>query len=320
MSYIRELIFAIVTVAMLAALVMLDPDPGAATTVVWLHKLGMVAVGVWLTHWLLKLTQPYVRRRDLHEVAAMQPTGAGLALIAQAVMWLAVSLLVASFARAAPGAQSADVRTAIPAAAHQFLPTLAHEQRTHWPTHPAPHLLAALVEHESCISLAHSRCWQPTSRLKSQREEGAGLGQITRAYRADGSLRFDALAEQRQRHPSLSDLSWATIYQRPDLQLRTIVLMMRELHAAMPPTPGRMAFSDAAYNGGAGGLQADRRACNLRSGCDAGQWFGHVEHTCTKSRAALYGQRSACDINRHHVHDVLITRSGKYARAWPQTT
>ena len=43
------------------------------------------------------------------------------------------------------------------------------------------------------------------------------------------------------------------------------------------------------------------------------QWFGHVEHTCMKSRAPLYGNRSACDINREHVNLVMRVRSAKYA-------
>lgn len=77
----------------------------------------------------------------------------------------------------------------------------------------------------------------------------------------------------------------------------------------------RLAFADAAYNGGMGGVQKERRACGLKTGCDPQQWFGHVEHVCLKSRRVLYGNRSACDINRHHVHDVINVRSVKY-RGW----
>jgi membrane-bound lytic murein transglycosylase MltF len=75
----------------------------------------------------------------------------------------------------------------------------------------------------------------------------------------------------------------------------------------------RLEFTDAAYNGGLGGVQKERRACGLKPNCDPQQWFGHVEHTCLKSRTPLYGGRSACDINRHHVHDVVRVRSLKYA-------
>jgi len=74
------------------------------------------------------------------------------------------------------------------------------------------------------------------------------------------------------------------------------------------------AFADAAYNGGAGGVDHERRACKLTSWCDPNRWFDNVEKLCLKSKVALYGNRSACDINRHHVRDVLINRSAKYTQ------
>lgn len=72
------------------------------------------------------------------------------------------------------------------------------------------------------------------------------------------------------------------------------------------------AFADAGYNGGNGGVNSDRRACKISRNCDPSKWFGNVEKFCTKSKVALYGQRSACDINRHHVDDVLRVRVNKY--------
>lgn len=73
-----------------------------------------------------------------------------------------------------------------------------------------------------------------------------------------------------------------------------------------------IAFADASYNGGIGGLDKERRACNIASNCNPNIWFGNVERFCMKSKVALYGNRSACDINRHHVKDVLIIRAPKY--------
>jgi hypothetical protein len=216
------------------------------------------------------------------------------------------------------GAAAQDVRKFIPPQADAHRITLKAEQMQHWPDHPKPELLPALIEHESgCFSMPR-KCWNPTSRLKSAREEGAGLGQITRAWHPDGRLRFDALQEMRDRHPALREWSWANVYQRPDLQLRAVILKTRGdfLTLRVVDDAGqRLAFTDAAYNGGMGGVQKERRACGLKAGCDPQQWFGHVEHTCLKSRAPLYAGRSACDINRHHVHDVLVVRSPKY-RGW----
>lgn len=182
---------------------------------------------------------------------------------------------------------------------------------------PFPWKLPSLIEHESCISLKHSRCWNARSRLKSSREEGAGLGQITIAYDNTGSVRFDALTELRNKHKeALSELSWKNVYDRPDLQLRAVVLKMKDNYTLYRGSSSSeleaYAFADAAYNGGIGGVNKEKRVCGTIKGCDPTKWFGHVEKYCMKSKVALYGNRSACDINRHHVHDVLVVRAPKY--------
>jgi hypothetical protein len=178
-------------------------------------------------------------------------------------------------------------------------------------------LLAGLIEQESCISLTHSRCWNPKSSLKTPREEGAGMPQITRAYKADGSLRFDALYEIRRKYPKeLGELSWSNVYDRPDLQLRLVVLKMRDNYQEFQPYASTdldaYAFADAAYNGGSRDVNTERRACKMSPGCDPNKWFGHVEKFCIKSKGPLYGTRSACQINREHVTNVMKIRSDKY--------
>ena len=165
--------------------------------------------------------------------------------------------------------------------------------------------------------MTHSRCWNSKSRLKTAREEGAGLGQITRAWNPDGTLRFDALNELRKRHPrDLYEWSWGNVYDRPDLQIRGVVLKLLDDFKVLRPysksDAQALKFADAAYNGGLGGLNKERRACVIKPGCDPGMWDGHVEHLCMKSKVALYGNRSACDINRYHVKDVFDVRTQKY--------
>ena len=295
----------------LAALYLTDPDQGITTGMLVLSLVTPV-LAVAFAHFARKACHDYPEAdaRRLFRKAGDSPEGSGLALVALSIVFMALTLLFSGAVRAQ------DVRTYIPPAAEQFRPMLAIEYQTHWPDHPKPELLPALVEHESCLSLRHSRCWNPKSRLKSAREEGAGLGQLTRAWRPDGSLRFDALAEMREQHPALREIDWSNIYSQPDLQLRAMVLKVRSDYHSLRMVPDpyrRLEFADAAYNGGLGGVQKERRACGLKAGCDPHQWFGHVEHTCLKSRTPLCGGRSACDINRHHVHDVIRVRSNKYA-------
>jgi membrane-bound lytic murein transglycosylase MltF len=101
------------------------------------------------------------------------------------------------------------------------------------------------------------------------------------------------------------------------LQILAVVLKMSDnydYYKRYTDAENSLAFADAAYNGGLGGLNNERRACQIASNCDPAIWVGNVELFCLKSKAALYGNRSACDINRHHVTDVLITRAPKYKK------
>ena len=285
-----------------------DPDVNGLSTL-----LGGLAIaqGVWAvaaSHWARKALTDYPEadQRRLFAKAAEDPVGAGLALIALAIVFVGLLLVFSPRAHA----------DTLPAGFATYEPILKAEQRAHWPDHPDPAALAALVEQESCASLKSPRCWNPAARLKSAREEGAGMGQITRAYRADGSLRFDALAGLRDQYGAeLSDLSWDTVYSRPDLQLRALVLMSRDSARPFRGSSGWLHFGDAGYNGGVAGVQKERRACKLSKGCDPGQWFANVELHCLKSRQPLYGGRSACDINREHVHNVFLVRRAKYVGA-----
>lgn len=180
--------------------------------------------------------------------------------------------------------------------------------------------IPSLIELESCIYLNHKRCWSPTSQLKSQREEGAGLGQITRAYNKNGSIRFDALTDMaRQYKIELRDARWETIYQRPDIQIRIIILMIRDTYNklyAVNNKEDRLQMTDAAYNGGLGGLLKERRVCGMSYNCDPNVWFNNVENHCLKSNKAIYGTRSPCMINRDHTKVAFKNKLPKYTKQY----
>jgi hypothetical protein len=292
--------------AMLGLLVT-DPDKGVSTGL-WLLGIGGGMIALLLAHWGRKALMDYPEAdlKELFSRGRENPIGAAILALAVSIFFHGVLGLFAGRAHAA----DADPRAA------QFAPTIKAETRAHWPDLPWPHYVAALISHESGCPGMRS-CWSPTARLKTQREEGAGLGQITRAYRADGSLRFDSLADMRNRHPSLREWSWQNVYQRHDLQIRGVVLMSRVNWDALRLVDDsweRLAMTNAAYNGGLGGVHSDRRACQIKPGCDPQRWWGHVETTCTKSQAALYGKRSACDINRDHSKHVILKELPRYRR------
>jgi hypothetical protein len=181
---------------------------------------------------------------------------------------------------------------------------------------------SALIEHESCLSLTHSRCWSSRSELFTRwdnglpREQGVGLGQLTRAWKSNGVIRLDVVTDLKKRYPrELKDLNWDNIKTRPDLQLKAMLLLWKNNYRNLSnsiPVFERVLFSDSAYNGGYGYILKDRRSCGLRAGCDPNIWFGNVELENNRGNKFLYGTRTANMINRHHVYDVIVNRMGKY--------
>ncbi len=212
--------------------------------------------------------------------------------------------------------KAVDVTTYIPTNASKYLPIVQNEQDKYFPGLTIPEYIPGLIEQESCISLTHSKCWSPNSRLQTSRELGIGIGQITKAFNPNGSIRFDALGDQKKLHQEeLKDVSWQNIEGRVDLQARTMILMTRDNYKKLfqvTDESERLAMVDAAYNGGIGGLMKERRYCGLRGNCDPQKWFGNIETTCLKSTKPLYGKRSACDINREHVTNIFKLRMKKY--------
>lgn len=207
----------------------------------------------------------------------------------------------------------------VPPRALQYLPILVAQQHAIWPNAPHPSFLAAQVEQESCISLTHSKCWNPSVQLKTSREWGRGLGQVTTAYRADGTVRFDRQAELRDQFTSLR--GWTTDrWADPTYQLTAIVEMdfsiFRRTRDAADDRE-RLAFMLAAYNGGEAGVLQDRRLCANTPGCNPRFWFAHVERASLKSKAPMKGYgRSPFSINREYPAAILGFRKPKYDKFW----
>jgi hypothetical protein len=207
-------------------------------------------------------------------------------------------------------------KTYIPPQAFQYKPVIKKELDDNFPTIPTYNYIPALIEHESCISLTHRRCWSPTSELLTSREQGTGLFQVTRTFREDGSVRFDTLSDLKNKYKrELQEASWENIKLRPDLQIRMGILLVRDNYKALYNIEDpyvRLHFTDAAYNTGLGNVNKKRRACGLNSNCNPQLWFNNVENECIGLTKPIYGNRSACDIVRHHTQDVFNNRLPKY--------
>ena len=278
----------------------------------WLIWLSRTAVCVAIGHSARKILFDYAHGRQAWLKALEHPIGAGLAFLGLCLVSAVLVLAFVGFARAQE----------VPQPARDLAPAVVREIDRTWPEVPRRSYIGALIEKESCVTLTHRNCWSPAARLRTSREEGAGLGQVTRAWRADGTERFDALAETRALDPAaLADWSWDNVYQRADLGVRGLLVKLRDCHRRLQrqgvdDDMARLAFCDAAYNGGDGGLAQDRKLCALTQGCDPRQWFGHVEHHSNKSRTPWQGYgASAFEINRAHVRAtvLLAPRRWRYA-------
>ena len=208
----------------------------------------------------------------------------------------------------------------IPPAAVAKLPIVKQELTANWPSLQDQSWIPAQIDKETCITPTHSKCWNEKAELKTARERGIGLPQLTKAFNPNGTIRFDALTEIRTKYPKeLANLSWDNPYDAR-MQIRAMVLKERD---ACRTIKGAKTESDlmrmclVAYNGGLGGLQKDRLACSAKPGCDPSQWYGHVELTSLKSKVPMpgYGGQSPYSISRKYPKEIEYIRRPKYILA-----
>lgn len=197
----------------------------------------------------------------------------------------------------------------LPPLAHQYIPVLVEEVCQNWPELPYPYYIGAQIEQETCISLKSKRCWSPNAELKTSREYGFGLGQLTVTQRFNNFNAAHNLAS------SLASWKWESRFDAP-YQLRTLVLMNMALYLnfnTAATTKDQMAFMFASYNGGMAGTLNDSKMCGATKGCDKTRWFNNVEKTSLKTRIKLQGYgKSFFDINREYVYNIIKVRFVRY--------
>ena len=230
--------------------------------------------------------------------------GVGLGVLVSVLVVIAVAFV---FTPNEAKAQSVD--TYVHPRAIPILPEIEKEMSLYAPSVKRPWNLAAIYDHETCITFKHSKCWNPHAQLKTSREQGLGLPQMTRTWKPNGTIRFDNIANMRKAYPEqLSELSWDTFKDRVDLQVRSSALLFNEewkrLYTVLSDDE-RYRMTRSAWNGGGGRVATARSRCKLTSGCDPQRWFNHTEKHLPQSRVPMknYGNRSPYDINTHYVKD-----------------
>lgn len=178
-----------------------------------------------------------------------------------------------------------------------------------WPTITMPSVVAGLIEQETCYSLTHSKCWSPHAKLETSREYGFGLGQLT------VTSRFNAFEEVKGLDSRLKQWQWNDRF-NPEFQMLAILAMLKRNFNVFKDAEkeyDQYAFALASYNGGVGGIQADKRICANTPNCNSRLWFGHTEHTSLKKRTKVAGYgKSFFEINREYPKNILEVRRYKY--------
>lgn len=209
------------------------------------------------------------------------------------------------------------IHTTLPQKAIETIPILQEVVTTYWADFPIPtYYLAAQVEQETCSSLRSKWCWNSKAELKTAREYGFNLSQITIAYDKNGKERFNNFTEAKKLHPDLKDWSWQDRWS-PKKGLMTMLFMVKREYSAVGQGTENsldgMRFAWAAYNGGRRDLIKQKAICAAIKGCDPYKWFGHVELHSIKRATPYKGYSvSPKQINLNYVKNVSVIRFKKY--------
>lgn len=266
--------------------------------------LGFVFVGFSVGEFAVRALQPRIDAQSAGEKGIGGNAAAAIVYLGTILLRVVIIYLCATAARAGE----------LPSGAIAYGPILRAEVERFAGAIPHAARFAGQVEQETGPCPRGRHCWNVRAELKTSREQGIGLGQMTRAWRADGSLRFDALSELVASFPKeLDGLSWENRYD-PTLQARALVLkdvqIWRTLAAIGDPEE-RWPMMLATYNGGS--LASDRRVCAATPGCDDKRWWGNVERTSLKSKTAVPGySKSWFAINREYPRFIIHDRAPRY--------
>jgi hypothetical protein len=195
----------------------------------------------------------------------------------------------------------------LPENAVKYAPVLKQELETKWPGIGPKSYFAAQVEQETCVSLKSKKCWSPSAELKTSREYGFGLGQLT------VTERFNAFDDVKKLDKELAAWKWENRYDAT-YQLKALVVYDKSIYTKLPaPIQEKFPFMFAAYNGGMGGILKDRKFCQGTANCNPNLWWGNVENTSFKSKTKPKGYgKSFFEINREYPKNIMMIRSPKY--------
>jgi len=166
---------------------------------------------------------------------------------------------------------------------------------------------AGQAEQESCAS--KFKCWNPTTELKTSREYGFGIPQITITKSFNN---FTGLKKQNSKLAAWKyEDRFNAYYQFIGMFTLNRTCWNQVKWAGKVDDRYAMMFS--CYNGGYGGIIKDRAICKATKGCNENLWWGNIEKYSTKSKVPYKGYgKSFYQINREYPYNIMRIRHKKY--------
>ena len=199
--------------------------------------------------------------------------------------------------------------------ARPYLPMIEKAYVQYWPDAPMKETIAGKLDRETaCPNM--KKCWNPKVELKTSREWGIGLSQVTIAYNADGTERFNNFKEAKRKYSeALSAWDFEDKYEPryhilfTVLEDKTNFMRMRLL---FKDSVNRWAGTLVSYNAGPGRVNSRFAICKITPGCDTSKWFGGLDKVASPAEKKLiYGVPLQERVNDYPA-DVIFKRSKKY--------
>jgi hypothetical protein len=197
-----------------------------------------------------------------------------------------------------------------------YLPMISDAFGRYWPNAPYKYVEPGKLDRETaCPNM--KKCWTPTVQLKTSREWGIGISQVTIAYNSDGSIRFNNFeAAKKKYNEILSQWTYDDIY-NPKYHILYSVLEDKSNFIRMTYLFGndidRWAGTLVSYNAGSGRVNNRFTLCKLTEGCDTSKWFGGLDGVASKTEimSTIYGVSLQKRVN-DYPYDVIFNRCLKY--------
>jgi len=189
---------------------------------------------------------------------------------------------------------------AIPPNAQKHIPTLREAFKTQWPAAPLKHISCGQIEQESS--------WKENATLKTPRELGRGLVQMTITKRFN--IYLDAV-----KYKALRGWDWQNDPYNTKYQLMFLVLQDRSNYSQSVAINERESWmmTLVRYNAGGGRIAARRRYATAQ-GTPTDRWIGGLEDAHGPlENSVLYGRPLWKAVNEYP--RVIFKRAEKYVGA-----